>query len=347
MPYAQFDTHTLISVIQTLPPLNTYWLDLFFQRTMVFDQEYIDFDVVTGARRMAPFVAPTAQGKPIMALGYTTKRFKPAYIKPKDILDPQRIIKRRAGEALLGSLSLAARRNAVLGDILQEHKNQITRRWEWMACQALVNGSITIIGDDYPSTFVDFLRDAGQTVTLSGGALWTATGTSHPIDNLETWIQQTQRLSGYVVTRVTMGTSAWAAYRKHADVLAQLNVLVRGTTDTVVSTANTQAGITAAQLVGHVGSGVVPIYVYNDIYEDNSGTQQPFLDPTKIVLTTEGIDGVRCFGAIMDADAGYTTTDIFVKQYRNQDPSVEYVLSQSAPLMVPTRPNASLTAKVV
>jgi hypothetical protein len=344
MSLQTYDTHTLIGVIQTLFPPSSYWLDNFFPTVQTFEQEFIDFDLVKGTRRMAPFVAPTVSGKPIMALGYQTKRFKPAYIKPKDIIDPNRIIKRRAGEAFMGSLSLGQRRDAVVADTLQEFKNQIYRRWEWMACQAIVNGSVTVVGDDYPSTFVDFGRSAGQTVTLSGTNLWTDQTNSNPIQDIENWALQTQTLSGVPLTRITMGTTAFRAYRTHPKVIAQLNTLQRGTIDVVLTTALKGE---IAQFVGYVGSGSIEIWVYNDIYEDNTGAAVAFLDPTKVVLTSAQIGGVRCFGAILDAKAGYTPIDIFVKSWENEDPSVEYLLAQSAPLMVPTRPDASLVAKVV
>ena len=144
MSLSTYDTQVLQGLIQTLFTPSTYWLDTFFGSTQTFEQEYIDFDILVGARRMAPFVSPLVQGKPLQAVGYKTSRFKPAYIKPKDIIDPNRIIKRRAGEPLNGSMSLQARKDAVVTDILTEHKAQITRRLEWMACQAVVTGKVKI-----------------------------------------------------------------------------------------------------------------------------------------------------------------------------------------------------------
>lgn len=338
-----YDTHTLNGVIQTLPPPpSSYWLD-FFPNVQLFDSEWIDFDEVTGTRRMAPFVAPTAVGKPIMALGFNVKRFKPAYIKPKSIIDPQRMVKRRAGEPFMGTLSLSARRDAVVASELEEHKNQIYRRWEWMACEAVVKGKVTVVGEDYPSTLVDFQRVSTHTITLSGAALWTD-ALSDPIQDIEDWTIAFHLKSGVPVTRITMGLTAWRAYRKHAKVLAQANLLLRGTTDSVNIGAVTGA---IAQRVATVGNANIEIYLYNDIYEDNAGASVPFLDQTTVVLTSQGMQGVRCFGAILDGRAGYRSIDMFSKSWEQEDPSVEYVMTQSAPLMVPAKPNASMAIKVV
>lgn len=349
MSLGTYDTQVLQGLIQTLFTPSTYWLDTFFGSTQTFEQEYIDFDILVGARRMAPFVSPLVQGKPLMAQGYKTSRFKPAYIKPKDIIDPNRIIKRRAGEPLNGSLSLQARKDAVVSDVLTEHKAQITRRLEWMACQAVVTGKVTVSGADYPTQIVDFGRRASHTVVNTGTALWTDTVNAVPLTDLENWTIQFQVDTGYVVDRVTMGTSAWKAYRKHPQVVAQLNTLQRGTTDSL-NPSILAAGV--AQLVGYVGLSQLPIYVYNDIYEDVTSTLAspvfvPFLPVNQVVLTSsQGIQGVRAFGAILDGAAGYAAAETFSKNWIEEDPSVEYIMTQSAPLMIPTRPDCSWSATV-
>jgi hypothetical protein len=59
-----------------------------------------------------------------------------------------------------------------------------------------------------------------------------------------------------------------------------------------------------------------------------------------------GTDGVRHFGAIRDLDAGIQARQYFVKSWREPDPSRQFLLMQSAPLLVPYRPNAVLSATV-
>jgi hypothetical protein len=57
--------------------------------------------------------------------------------------------------------------------------------------------------------------------------------------------------------------------------------------------------------------------------------------------------GVRAFGAILDSKAGLQALPIFAKMWDQEDPSVTFVMSQSAPLMVPRDPNGSLYASVL
>jgi hypothetical protein len=310
-----------------------------------FEQEHIDFDVVDQQnRRLAPFVSPLVQGKVQTELGYSTKRFKPAYIKPKDVVDPTKLLKRRAGEALMGSLSMEARREAYVAQKLREHREMIDRRFEWMAARAIIDGAVTVAGEDYPTQVVDFQRNGNRTITLSGGALWTAAGTSSPYSNFETWFQLIQASTGYIVDRITMGTLAWNALRVHADTLDRLDTNFRGSSLQIERDPLVQAQI--ARLVGNVSG--VPIYVYSQVYTDDAGNSVNMLDQRDVVLTASaGIEGMRCFGGIMDKKAGYQPATYFPKMWEQEDPSVEYLMTQSAPLMVPLRADCTLRARVV
>ena len=89
------------------------------------------------------------------------------------------------------------------------------------------------------------------------------------------------------------------------------------------------------------GGGRIEAWVDTSKYVDSTGTEQFFLDQKTIVGVSPLSEGVRCFGAIKDFDANLQPLEVFTKMWRNEDPSVEYLLSQSAPLMVPKRPNAT------
>lgn len=343
MSFTTYDTHTLLRVVETLTPdIQPYWLPM-FPSVVTFDQEYIDFDIVDRQRRLAPFVAPTSQGQIQKALGFTAKRFKPAYVKPKDVIDPARLIRRRAGEALMGSLSTGQRRDAIVTQTLAEHRAMIDRRLEWMAAQAILNGSVTVSGENYPTTVVDFGRNAGHTITLTGTALWTDTVNSDPLANLETWYALVQQKTGYVVDRVTMGVTAWQAFRKHPVVKDALDTrYLGGNANIDRSPLN---GFSARE-VGRIGN--VVFWVYADVYDADDGTATQMLPQDNVVLTASaGIEGIRCFGGILDKANGYQPAVYFPKMWEENDPSVEYLMTQSAPLVVPLRPNCTVRAKVV
>jgi hypothetical protein len=296
-------------------------------------------------RKLAPFVAPTSQGRPIYSEGSNVTRIKPAYIKPKDPVNPNRMIQRRPGELLPGAAAQSpqARFNAVVADIQREHREAIERRWEWMAAQAVLNGTVTLSGENYPERVVDFGRNAENTVTLADGTRWDQDG-ADIIGNIETWRTQVRRAKfGGPTNRLTVGATAWEWMRKNTALLKQLDTQIRGTD------ANFVTGIREGLDVEYVGklSGTLDVYVYSDYYEQEDGTSIPFMDPRDVVLTGPNVNGVRAFGAILDNKANFNALPIFPKMWSEDDPPVVFCMAQSAPLMIPVNPNNTLRARVV
>jgi hypothetical protein len=339
MSLTTYGTRELLGVVETLQPIHTYWLDLCFPQTMTFESEEIFFDAVDRGKRMAPFVSPLVGGKPMVQEGYTTKSFKPAYVKPKDIVDPMRAIKRRAGEMFNGELSLQQRFDAAVADVLKTQMDGHKLRQEWMAAQAVINGSVVVAGEAYPSQTVDFGRAAGQTITLGAGVRW-----SDAVDvlvNLQTWAMLMLRAGSPGPFRVTMGADALTSFLGQQEVKDQLNTQVRGTAASLNTVPVVYDG---AYSVGTIGQ--YEIWGYNDRYQDETGAWVDILGAKEIVMTSQAIAGVRCFGAIRDVGA-MRATEMYPKMWEEQDPSAMMMMTQSAPLMVPTRPNASLKATVL
>jgi hypothetical protein len=341
MSYTAYTTHDMQQLVRVTREPDPFWLSNFFTKQINFDSEYIDFDVVDEGRRLAPFVAPTVQGKPIAKRGFTTKRFKPAYVKPKGIVDPSQLMTRIAGEAYTGTMTLAQRRDAVVAQMVREFRNRIIRRWEWMAAQAVQFASVTVAGDDYPTVTVSFGRDNSLTATKTSTAAWTHAD-STPLDDLDGMIRTMRDLSGYGTQDIVMGTSAWAAFKVNADVVGLLETR-RGSTSTA------EIGPGQGKPFEYKGTfGELNVWVYSDKYENDSGVATNYMDPRDVVgVAKEGFQGHRCFGAILDSKAGYLPVDIFAKMWEENDPSAEILLLQSAPLMVPKQPNASFRIRAV
>ena len=131
-----YDTVELMGVIQTLKPVNTFWRDTCFGTVQTFNTEYIDFDMVNGGRRLAPFVAPTVRRQGDEGQGLHHQAVRPAYIKPKMTFDPNRVLKRRPGEPYTGMMSPAARRDAIVADMIRD--GECTSAGRWMAAQAVL-----------------------------------------------------------------------------------------------------------------------------------------------------------------------------------------------------------------
>jgi hypothetical protein len=340
-----YDTETLLGVMAEQEAPSTYWSDLLFGSELNFDDEWVDFEKIPSqGRKLAPFVMPLAQGRPVYSDGSRVQRFKPAYIKPKDPVTPTRVMKRRPGEILAPvPVSPSARRDAIIADILRVHREAIDRRKEWMAAQAILNGSVTIAGEDYPTRVIDFGRASGHTITKGSGARWGDSGVSIR-DDIEGWMQLMHDAEfGGAPDRLTIGTGAWGVMRKDPEIKDMMDNNFRGSPD-----VNINRGVMGPGEVRYAGELMpgLSVYVYNDYYTVN-GTVTRFMDARDVVLTSSAVDGYRCHGAIQDAHADYQALSIYSRNWIENDPPVEFVMSQSAPLMVPVSPNATLRARVI
>lgn len=346
-----FNTSQLLGVLRdnsVMEPPSNYWLTLCFGRTINFTDEYVDFSKISGTRKLAPLVVPTAQGRPIYSNAERLLRVKPAYVKPKDPVTATRVIQRAAGFGELSTqteMTPQQRYNMIVADIMKEHRRAIERRWEWLAAQAIIYGKVILEGEDYPRTLVDFGRDPAHDIVLTSGNRWGDAGVSI-IRQIESWKDMARRAKfGGPISRVTIGSAAWAVMREDEEIRELLKLDLRPYNNGVDINLGIREGLDV-EYVGNL-SGTTPVYVYSDYYNDTDNTVVPFMDPRDVVLTGSNVQGVRCFGAIQDVKANFQALEIFPKMWSQEDPSATFIMNQSAPLMVPVNPNNTIHARVV
>lgn len=336
-----YSTSQLLQVLDSLHKPVTFLLNLAFPQLATFSTAEVSFDRKADNLTLAPFVSPLVQGKGLKTRGTQTSSFAPAYVKPKHFIDPQQVITRQAGERIGGDMSPSARRDLIIQDTLLMQYEQILRRKEWMAAEVLKAGKVTVVGDDYPSAVVDFGRDFGLTLTLTGGNRWGQNGIS-PYDNVETWMGLVGDACGAAVTDVILGSGAWKnlksdpKFDKAQDrTLGQINQAEYGM---IAGDPN------APKLVASVGG--VNYWLYTAIYKDASGTVTKLVDTDGVIMVAApAVAGIQLHGAILDGSSGYAEAEIWPKNWVENDPAVEFIMTQSAPLVAPGRPNASFYAK--
>lgn len=336
-----YNTADLLEVQRVQQGIQSYWLK-FFPRVVQSDREEIMFDQVTdGTKELAPFVAPNVQGRVMRERGYATKMFKPAYVKPKHVVDPSRAIPRMAGEAIGGSLSMAQRFDAIVAENMRIERIVIENRWEWMAACAVIDGEVTVSGEDYPTMTVNFGRDNSLTKTLLGDARW-GESDANPIKDIEDMRRKVHELSSTTIGTLTFGLDAWDLFTQDERVMKLLDSRYRGSeTEYNRAIADGLPYEYRGRISGQNGMGSLDLWTYSETYRDEEGNLQNILDPKAVVGTGSGLEGVRCFGAIRDRRASLQPLAMFPKMWDEEDPSVTYTMTQSAPLMVPVQPNAS------
>ena len=340
-----FSTHVLTRVVERLHRPSSFLLNTFFGQEQTEESEEIHFDIDKSKPRLTPFVSPLVAGQVVDDEGYSTQSFKPAYAKDKRRFDPLRPLKRSIGERIGGTLTPQQRLESNLNRTLMKQLENLTRREEVMASEALRTGKITVSGENYPTVVVDFGRDPELTVALAGSSRWGEAGVN-PLDNLEDWVATVQEKSGAVARTVIMDTKAWRVFKSNEKVEKLLDI--RRLRDGANINLGPMALGTGDDLARYVGSiGDLDFWIYNDRYVDEQDvTQQLLPDYTVMIGSTSQLEGTRCYGSILDEKASYRAQRYFSKSWLEEDPAVRWLLLQSAPLLVPYRPNASFCATV-
>lgn len=343
-----YSTTTLLKVQQVVKNPFSFFLQ-FFPNQINFDTETISFEkVVVDNRRMAAFVAPNVQAGLNRIDGYDARSYKPAYIKEKDVVDINIPFFRRAGETpVTGSLTPQQRRLAVIAKFTQEHITKIQNRWEWMAARALLDGAIEINGDRYTRSYLSFGRDPGLTLTTN----WKDPN-ANAFNDIKRMRVLSNRLCGTKITTNIFGADAWDAFcALHKDFLKDLlDTRFRGSDTKYSKLVDGYDGVEyVGEIVGLNGAGRMQVYINTATFEDDNGEMQYVQDQGSVFgVDGSAVQGVRCFGAIRDGRADYKAIPIFPKNWiGNDDPFDEFIMHQSAPLMVPMVPNATYYIKAV
>lgn len=332
-----YSTAFLNRVVDELAPVPTVFLDLFFQEVLTHDTEEVYFDKVTDKPRLTPFVHPLHEGKVVDSIGYSTKSVKPAYVKDLRVHNPLKALKRRAGEALTGTLTPAQRQQANIVADLADQNRMMTRRLEVMAIEAVRDGKATIVGEGF-NAVIDFGRDASLTETLANNDRWSIVDANAPDipAQLEGWSQQIADFDGSVEA-VIMDVKAWNLLRKAPSVKGLLDIR-RGDTSSLVLSPEiaVKAGV---QYKGDIGN--FQIWVYTGSYIDPAdGQTKKYMPDNTVVLAGRRLEGVRHFGAIMDVDV-LVARERYAQSWTEKNPSRRMLMMESAPLLAPYRPNSA------
>lgn len=338
----------LLKLIEIVPTESRFFLDTTISSVETFDTEEIQFELKRGNRRLAAFCSQYVEGKLVGEGGYERRSFKPAYIKEKTPLGVSNSFKRRAGEQLaVGSMTPEQRQAARLTDSLEDKKNAIRRRMEWMAAQAMVTGKLTIEGEGYPLYQIDYRRNAAlQPTPFANNKKWGAEGVSI-ISDIEKYDLLTLKTGGSPVDMHVTRTAVWEVMKQDEKFLKILdNRNIKG----VEADFGARFDTKKVKVVATIGG--VPIILYEDWYETyaNDGSmleQIPFIPDGYFLGYSKAVDGYEMYGAIYDKKAGLKPHQYFPKTWEIEDPSAEIVMVQSAPIVAYLQQDNSYSIKVI
>lgn len=345
-----YDTMTLVQLVPNLMTSQNFLLDKFFPNVVESDTEFVAIDVDVGRRRMAPFCSPLVAGKLVESRRYETSLYKPPYIKDKRVPDLRKPIRRQIGEQIGGNIPATDRAALNMMFEMTDQIDILFRRQEWMAAQAMMTGTITVIGDGIPTEVIDFQRDPALTIALSGADKWplaVAIGETNnqPTQDIERWQTRILQKSGAVATDLIFTNASWAAFR--LDTTIKDNAI----TWPAMSPFGNKVDAGARVELGAVYKGrwgQFDLWLYNDWYIDPvDDEEKPMLVDGTVLMSGPNLMGTRAYGAILDPAFNYGALAYAPKTWLNEDPAQRFLMMQSAPLVIPSRVNAALCATVV
>lgn len=344
-----YDTNTLIQVIPNLKRAESWLLDRFFPNIVMSDSEFVSIDVDVGKRRMSPFVSPLVEGKLVEQRRIQTNVFKPAYIKDKRAPDLRKPVRRMIGERIGGDMSGAEREMANLEFEMTDQIDMLTRRLEWMASQALQTGTVTISGDGFPTTLVDFGRSSDLTVALSGSSVWGYAGNLNPDGtdpvptlDIEQWQHLILKRSGAKATDIVFTTTPWTKFMNAVGVKGAIYYPKLAEDGNRIN-----PGATIERGAAYKGRwGQYDLWVYNEWYVDDNNVEQMMIPDGTVIMCGPEMMGTRAFGQILDPAFNYEALPFAPKTWVENDPPQRLIMMQSSPIVIPSRVNAALAATV-
>lgn len=349
----------LLGNLRAASVLPMFWRNLVFSGAPVFsDDREIEFSKFVELRVVAPFVSPESDGISIYNNRETVQKVRTAYIKLIDAVRAHEFTGRlEVGAGELGHqqpLTPTQRWQYRTAEIARQHQNAIEATLEIMCFQAVSSGIVTVRdAETNVATNVNFGRHPSHTITLAGGALWSAAG-SKPLDDISNWKSLARRPKdltaqgqfGMAPTYWIMGSTAAQAFRTNPSVKAELDKNFERTSQTRINTGVLDGA--DIELIGILNDGS-QVWLYNEYTQNRTtGAVEAILDPRDVIgVNPAGVNGVVAYGAIANFKANLASLAIFPNMFMNQSGSEVYLTHESAPMVIPVNPNATLRARVV
>lgn len=136
------ETVKLIDTVNKMYPVAQFFKNRYFPDAGCFYSEKALIEMRRGNRKVAPFVAPIANGIVLDKQGYTAEYVDAPYIAPKMPITPADLEKKAFGEKPDSGRTPAQRENELEAECLDDLRSSILRRHELMCTQIITTGEV-------------------------------------------------------------------------------------------------------------------------------------------------------------------------------------------------------------
>lgn len=339
-----YDTTQLIAALDAMDRPKAFLRDTFFGNKVFSDDEFVAVDKLVRRQSMAPFVSPDVPARERKNRSTQIKTYVPPTLKPLNAIRPKDALRRSHGEAIGGNITPEMRKIMLVNQILRDQDDEITRREEWMCAHALRSGSFAVEGEDHEREFIDYNRNAANTIALTGGDRWGEAGVSLK-SSFISWAKIVQESSGGAARTVVMGTGATELFQEDEGIQAALD---NRRQDGGQMQLGPVVGGAEEQPEVYLGSiGQFDFWSYTAKFtNDLTDTVEDIWPEFGVgVVSRASLQGQMAYGMIHDMEV-LQAMERFPKHLLVDNPSSENILTQAAPLPVPGDVNGSLFALV-
>lgn len=337
-PLELLDVGELALIHGNNDPMDTWLIDKFFPRRRSFPMKTVPIADLDIQSDIAPLVAPTVAGKAFDPSTAVAVNFvSPAYLKPKNMVTPGNawdtaLVARLRDAGLISTaanLSVAEQYMIAQIETMKRNRDSIDNRKVLMAAELFTTGQIVLESDDYKRNVVSFGRDSALNFTPA--AAWDAGGAT-PVDDIEEMIQIMIDNNGGEPVAAVMSGKVYNALSNNAAFKAKFVTPFAGIS---VPYRPEFTASKTAKFKGYMGS--LEIWTYDATYRTGGETKR-FIpaDYFGLVSDTQGYV-TQC--QIENVKANGMPMDYFEDQWYSNDPSGIVLLTESAPLIVPSNKN--------
>ena len=317
---------------------------------------YVDIRVRRGSRKIAVDVQRFTEGRATKMSKMTENKYLPPYYELEYYFNRDEIYMRALEFGTLNSAGAnrMIAQNAL--DNLTEQRNMIERSIRLQQAQVLQTGIVTLINGDN----IDFRRKAASIVniTTGGSTYWNNATTATPLTDIAkgaTFLRNEGTATGNELNLIARSGAIQALMAsdqvtKQADYrwIERVNI---GFPQFTESTGFTFNGQIAA------GDFRINLWSYDEIYEDENGVDQYYLDAGNVVLLPANFQGKTVFGALpgmKDATIGGEGTKIptaveaefLIRPFYDERTLSSGIKMSSAPIVLPITVDRIFTMKV-
>lgn len=326
-----YQMRTLTRAVRSMPTPGRAFLDTFYGGAPEYhDTRYLEAHFQRGGRNMAAFVEPHLPAHVSDRDSFKAGVVKVPYVQEKRSMKPGDTRKVQPGQHIYDVVDPNTQAETLLRKDLQDLKNLIAFREEWMGAKGLLGGVVLVQGDGIDAT-ITFPYLSTHKPTLAAGDKWDQS-TAEIIEQFREWGRLIAKDSDLAATDAFLGSNAVDLFLRNSKVQAYFDL--RNVDIGMIDMRRQNAAGTEKKIKIGTVEGV-------DIYEireyDPDGNE--LMGANAMLLGSNQAQNVRHYGLIEDFDEQdrpvSARTDWFSKSWVEKEPPVRWTKLVSSPLPMP------------